>query len=595
MKTIENQSTETNCHSNEIATKSYFLGPQAENADWLRHQILYILDHFFQWRKDHRPADGQAISRVDQKNENFLINQNNVQRMIQDLCHRFENEVPQFSPRYIGHMYSELSLPSLLGNFLALLHNPNIISTEASRVGAFIEDEAIKDLAEMLFYDKDQSFGHFTSCGTVANIEALWRARYCNDHFLAMGAYLNTNHQFALSFFESCHMGWDKFNQYCRQYNIKEDALKEYSYVFLGPWKVQNIYQKAFAKPYQGSVVLVPNSKHYSWLKAVSLLGLGDVSFIGINLTHQGQMCVSDLENKILDLKQKDIPIMMIVSILGTTELGVCDPVDKIQNLLNKYNENKLFFWHHVDAAYGGYFASAIDKKHPHSLYLSPEVENAFRSLKNVQSITIDPHKLGYIPYACGAFLAKNSDYYKVSAFEAKYIQSPTKTIDRWMKTLEGSRSAQGATATWLSSKALGLNPEGHGLILGRTIKARIILEEKIKQQCPNMALLEKNDLNLLCMVNKGSAISLSDANEKTEKLIELINQSNSFIVSKTTLKSPEYQNIIDYHCEKWNIKNDSAEIVLLRLTLMNPFFHNNQTNVSFIDEFANKLNELSF
>ena len=98
MKTIENQSTETNCHSNEIATKSYFLGPQAENADWLRHQILYILDHFFQWRKDHRPADGQAISRVDQKNENFLNNQNNVQRMIQDLCHRFENEVPQFSP-----------------------------------------------------------------------------------------------------------------------------------------------------------------------------------------------------------------------------------------------------------------------------------------------------------------------------------------------------------------------------------------------------------------------------------------------------------------------------------------------------------------
>jgi glutamate/tyrosine decarboxylase-like PLP-dependent enzyme len=268
--------------------------------------------------------------------------------------------------------------------------------------------------------------------------------------------------------------------------------------------------------------------------------------------------------------------------------------VDKIQNLLNKYNENKLFFWHHVDAAYGGYFASAVDKKQLHSLYLSPEVENAFRSLKNVQSITIDPHKLGYIPYACGAFLAKNSDYYKVSAFEAKYIQSPTKTIDRWMKTLEGSRSAQGATATWLSSKALGLHPEGHGLILGRTIKARIILEEKIKQQCPNMALLEKNDLNLLCMINKGSAISLSDANEKTEKLIELINQSNSFIVSKTTLKSPEYQNIIDYHCEKWNIKNDSAEIVLLRLTLMNPFFHNNQTNVSFIDEFANKLNELS-
>lgn len=593
---MKKSATEPNsCLSHEIATKSYFLGPRAENADWLRHQILYILDHFFQWRKDYMPNDGKAISREDQKNLEFIKNQNNVQEIIQDLCHRFEKEVPQFSPRYIGHMYSELSLPSILGNFLALLHNPNILSTEASRVGAFIEDEAIKELAEMLFYDKEQSLGHFTSCGTVANIEALWRARYCNDHFLAMGAFLNLHHGMTLNFFESCHMGWKMFHEYAHKYQITEESLKEYSYVYQGPWKIQTTYQKAFLKNFSGAAILVPNSKHYSWLKAVSLLGLGDVNFIGVKLTKKGGMCVLDLENKIQELKKNDIPIMMIVSILGTTELGVCDPVDEIQNLLTNLEKDNFYFWHHVDAAYGGYFASVIDRNNSDNPYLKNEIESAFRALQNVQSITVDPHKLGYIPYACGALITQNSDYYKVSAFEAKYLQSPTKTIDRWMKTLEGSRSAQGATATWLSSKALGLNPAGHGLILGRTLKAREKLEEHIKNNCPKMALLENSDLNLLCMINKGSSHSLIETNNKTENLIQSINKSNSFIVSKTTLKAPEYEEIILYQCQKWNIVRDTDELVLLRLTLMNPFFLNNETNISFLSEFAQKLNELSY
>lgn len=595
-KNLSSFHEQTNCPPDEIATKSLFLGPRAENADWLRHQILYVLDHFFQWRKDYMPTDGKAISRDDQKQTEFINSQNKIQDLVLELCHRFDKEIPQFSPRYIGHMYSELSLPSILGNFLATLHNPNILSTEASRVGAFIEEEAINELAEMLFYDKNAAEGHFTSCGTVANIEALWRARYTNDHFLAMGTYLNLHHKLALSFFDSCHMGWEKFRAYQEQYNISEDALRAYSYVFHGPWLAQEKYISAFGKMFKGSAVLVPNSKHYSWLKAVSLLGLGDVNFIGIKLTAEGKMSIPDLKIKISELKEQDIPIMMIVSILGTTELGLCDQVDKIQELLFDYEKNNYFFWHHVDAAYGGYFATAINKNEnknnqQQGLYLTKEVENSFKALKYVQSITVDPHKLGYIPYACGAIITKNSDHYKVSAFEAKYLQSPTKTVDRWMKTLEGSRSAQGATATWLSSKSMGLNPEGHGLILGRTIKARIELEKYIRAKCPQIALLESSDLNLLCMIKKGSSTTLSQTNLETVKLINDINNSNKFTVSKTTLKSPEYDNFIQHNCQSWGISSDGQELVLLRLTLMNPFFLNKETKISYLEEFTNLLN----
>lgn len=590
MKKINNDQS---CNVQDVATKSFFLGPKAENADWLRRQILYVLDHFFQWRKDYNPEDGFAISRYDQKNEYFIEQQQEIEKHLAELCQRFEKELPFFSPRYIGHMNSELSLPSILGQFIAALHNPNIISSESSRVGAFLEEEAIKELATMLFYDKDIAQGHFTSGGTVANIEALWRARYSNDHFLAMGTYLNIHHQLKLSYFESCQMGWKKFYEYLSQFSIKENDLKEYSYVYNGPWKIQETYRKAFGRDFKGPAVLVPNSKHYSWLKGVSLLGLGDVNFVGVKLSENGSVSLADLEEKIESLQKEDIPIMMNVSILGSTELGKCDDVHAINNLLQKYKEKNIHIWHHVDAAYGGYFASTIKRDNPSESILSPEIVNAYMGLKDVQSITIDPHKLGYIPYACGAIITQDMDHYKVSAFEAKYLQSPDKVVDRWMKTLEGSRSAQGATATWLTNKSIGLTPEGYGLILSRTVRARISLNEIIKQNCPDIHTLEGSDLNLLCLVSTKDCKKLSEVNAKTESLIKMINESREFTVSKTILKCPEYECMIEHHCNIWGIEKDANELSLLRLTIMNPFFLNKETNVSYLEVFSDLLNQL--
>lgn len=50
-----------------------------------------------------------------------------------------------------------------------------------------IEDEAIAMLAAMLGFDPTVARGHFTSGGTVANFEGVWRARYRMDHGLALG------------------------------------------------------------------------------------------------------------------------------------------------------------------------------------------------------------------------------------------------------------------------------------------------------------------------------------------------------------------------------------------------------------------------
>ena len=54
-------------------------------------------------------------------------------------------------------------------------------------------------------------------------------------------------------------------------------------------------------------------------------------------------------------------PIMMNVSVAGTTELGTVDPVDEVNELLRQYRRDEgIHIWHHVDAAYGGYFCATF-------------------------------------------------------------------------------------------------------------------------------------------------------------------------------------------------------------------------------------------
>lgn len=575
------------CNNDEISIKANFLGPQSENADWLRHEILTVLDHWFSWRQDKFTKDGKAISRDDQKSRIFKDKREIIHLRLKELCARFENEIPQFSPRYIGHMYSEISLPAILGHFVALLHNPNNISSEASVVGAKIEQEAIGDLLEMIGISPSRGNGHFTSGGTIANIEALWRARFRLDHNLSLGTFLNLEMGYKLTYFQAANMSYEKYQNLIEEHQIDEQILKNYSHVINGPWNIYDKYLRAFKSPPKSPIVFVPSSKHYSWPKAISLLGLGNACLRPLKLTKTGTIDISYLKSAIQSAQEEDCPVMMIVSVAGTTELGTCDPINEIQDFLDEKLDDNIFLWHHVDAAYGGYFCSLKNTK---TTLLKEETQKALASIKRVQSITIDPHKLGYTPYSCGAILVSDQKYYNVSNFEARYIQSPNSDIDRWMKTLEGSRAATGAIATYMGSRALGLNEKGHGMILEKTLQNKMVLTKEILEQCPQLKILDAADLNLLCLSVIQEKKTLKEINSQTDALIKMINDSGDYFISKTYIKKSDYTDLIVDFCHTNSIEDNDEGLLLLRLTLMNPFFLTKETNLNYVKSFVNTL-----
>ncbi len=580
----------TKCHPDEVALKSFFLGPQAENGPWIQEIMNELFEAWFEWRRSLYPEDGPAISQGDLNTPEFIERRAHIKEQVMSVMERLQSELPSFSPRYIGHMITEVSMPALLGHIITLLYNPNNISGESSRVGILIEDEAIRDLLGMMGYDTKFGSGHFTSGGTVANLEGALRARDRFARWLAAGAINRKYGDKSMNMFDTCLMGWDEFDRIRFEYELTEDELRDFHILRGNPVNVYRNLNKVFDMDYAGPVVLVPQNKHYSWNKAVDIMGLGEEAFVGIETDEHGRMCVDALRDTIENCYKRQRPPLMVVSVAGTTELGEMDPIHDIQAVLDEYKEKRGWhIWHHVDAAYGGFLCS-IDTKNSEAI--SENMANALDAISRSNSVTIDPHKLGYVPYASGAFLcnSKREYYYRKSI--APYINF-SGTQERGPQTIEGSRSAAGAISTLLTSRTIGLGANGYGRILERTIQSRIKLEKMMKEAHPEIRIFPHAETNIITFIVAKDNEALGKSNERTLQVYDAFSpdENHDFFVSKTTLKRPAYNRLIDAFTEDWSAVHDTEELVLIRITLMNPFF-DTKDNLDYPAEFVKKLRQ---
>lgn len=581
----------TLCLSEEAALKGLFLGPQAENSQWVSAQINTLLNSWFEWRRSFRPGDGRAVSFADMESADYIKRRQHTADVLQELASRFELEIPKFSPRYIGHMFSETSLPALFGHILTLLHNPNNISGESSWVGVSVEEEAIEALGQMMGFPK--GVGHFTSGGTIANFEAVYRARTRCYSWMAAG--LEQGHHSA---FVSAAMGYSS-------YQAISDEVKKAS-AGLNPFEsnpfiaAMEIAQKT-GRDFLGPVLLIPEHKHYSWTKSANVFGLGAEALWPVQLDSNGHLDVQDLEAQIQRAYREDRPVAMVVSVLGTTELGMIDPIHKVQALLDEYRHlNGWHIWHHVDAAYGGFLCSLRGENPEIRNVLSFQSQEAIEAMGRVASVTIDPHKLGYVPYSSGAFIASDErDYYQRS-FGAPYVNFAVHK-DKGPFTLEGSRSAAGAVATWMTAQCIGFSQEGYGRLIARTIRLRKEMEEALRAEIPDLRVAPSGDANLLgfCLAKPGD--SLQEVNERTLQLyatFEADNQSD-FFISKTRIYKKCYSQYFEKFVSSWQGKMDADELVLARICIMNPFFKTKEMDVDFqklfIQSLQDRLKDLNF
>lgn len=130
---------------------------------------------------------------------------------------------------------------------------------------------------------------------------------------------------------------------------------------------------------------------HFSIERSVDILGLGRASLRKIATDERFHLRTDALQEQIeADRKAGHTPCC-VIGIAGATSTGVIDPLTEVAAVARENN-----CWYHVDAAYGG--TLAFSEKHRGKL----------KGIELADSITFDPHKWMFVPFACGAVLVRD-------------------------------------------------------------------------------------------------------------------------------------------------------------------------------------------
>ncbi len=491
--------------SESVPWSGWFAGPKAENGEWFGQTVGRVVQDYHSWRRNYFPEDGVVVNSSD-RDAVAQFRDSFDDRML-ELLARLKGDFPFHSPRYAAHMVAEQSLPAIAGYFAAMLYNPNNVATDAAPVTIRLEIEAAQMIARMLGYD-DTSWAHLTSGGTIANIEALWVARSTRFLPLALAEVRAQLNLPRLDWPADPH-GLLRISP-AAAISALDQTIEQARE--LGDGEVARIHDlllksrfnpttrgiaRVTAEVKSHGVLLVPETHHYSLDKAADVLGLGHDALIRIPVDRDFRMRVDALE-EVLDQTDRDRShVIAVVAVAGSTEEGAVDPIDQIAAMRDaRESAGRGSFWLHADAAYGGYLRTitipariGLGRPTTRTRIGGKAIElplqlpvtgtcNALEAFPRCDSITIDPHKLGYIPYPAGAICFKFGSVRHLAATHPPYIQGPARDLHGGPATesigkfiLEGSKPGAAAAAVWLSHSLIPLDSTGHGRLLKETVR----------------------------------------------------------------------------------------------------------------------------
>jgi glutamate/tyrosine decarboxylase-like PLP-dependent enzyme len=142
----------------------------------------------------------------------------------------------------------------------------------------------------------------------------------------------------------------------------------------------------------------VSGQGHYSFDKAVDLLGIGRGQLRKLPQDELFRIDLGALERALDEDVAAGLKPCCIIGIAGTTNTGSIDKLDRLAELARRYG-----CWFHVDAAYGG------------AVVLSEMYGPMLRGIDEADSITVDPHKWFYMPFAAGGILVRDGDFLRKS------------------------------------------------------------------------------------------------------------------------------------------------------------------------------------
>ena len=417
------------------------------------------------------------------------------------------------SPSFVGHMTSALPYFMLPLSKIMMALNQNLVKIETSKAFTPLERQVL-GMMHRLIYENDTPFykqwmheaghslGSLCSGGTIANLSALWVAR--NKLLGPDGEFKGVN------------------------YAGMHGALKHYGY--------------------DDVAVLVSERGHYSLGKAADVLGFGRDNLVAVKTDEKNKVDIQDLRAKAEALAAKNIKVMAIIGVAGTSETGSVDPLDELADIAEEIGCH-----YHVDAAWGG------------PTLFSNKYKSILKGIERADSVTIDAHKQMYVPMGAGLLLFKEPTMVSSIEHHAEYIiRKGSKDLGSY--TLEGSRPGM---AMLVQSGLKIIGRSGYEILIEEGINKARSFADMINRE-DDFELISEPELNILTyrFVPKDVQRALAKAPEaERNAILDVLNKLTKRIqktqrahgksfVSRTTLTP---------------IKYDNYPAVVFRVVLANP------------------------
>ena len=236
----------------------------------------------------------------------------------------------------------------------------------------------------------------------------------------------------------------------------------------------------------QGALLAAYTSKaaHGCITKAMDIAGFGSDALRNIAVDQNHRIDVAALRRQISADREAGLKPFLVVGSAGTVDIGAIDDLAALSDLCR---EEKL--WFHVDGAYG---ALGI---------LSPSLAPRLAGIENADSIALDFHKWGQVPYDAGFLLVRDGRQHRDAfAAPAAYLRRETRGLaagSSWPCDF-GPDLSRGfrALKTWFTLKTYGT--EKLAAIIARSCALAEYLEARILAE-PRLELMAPVQLNIVC------------------------------------------------------------------------------------------------
>lgn len=610
-----------------VLADALFLGPQSENREYFAETLEFLIDEHVHWRRNFHPEDDPIADVGRRRSEAYDRTLERTTETLLELSGRLKaTSMPWFSPRYLGHMNADTLMAATLAYMATILYNPNNVAYEASPATTPMEIEVGEQLAALFGLDPERAWGHITADGTIANYEGLWIARNLRSvpHAVAATAPELLDDDADTTAWALSNWPTDRILTLLdrvRDAGALEDVL------------AATVRTTGVSATRPGKL-LVPQSKHYSLAKAADILGIGHDDLLEVPVDEAFRMDADALSETIDRLVDEREPILAVIPVVGTTEEGAVDGVHDVLALRDEWEDRGVSFHVHADAAYGGYARAlfldadgefvAYDDLREHlgeNVFTGDDpvewpdehVYRAYEALSDVDSIAVDPHKMGYVPYAAGGFVVRDRRMLDVVSYTAPYVfeddQAAPEQLGGYI--LEGSKPGATVAATWAAHRVAPLDTTGYGQLVGRCVEGArhfyrsLAAIDDVTAGDRTFAVepLGEPDLNIVVFAfNPTDNDDLERMDRTNRALYEAFSYrsgpvyANDFVTSKTVLREETYGDApasfvtdLGVPAAEWD---DRGEVFVLRSCVLTPYLAHDETYAAYWTTFLDAMQE---